>query len=110
MQDRTLGDNNLLKQRIEQLDIKNKEQLDLSVELAERSTQMERELMKRADEVRRLKQEVTIGNKVRDGLQKKLQMAEEQKADLESNKESLKQQIGSLERGEDDNNNIALNV
>ena len=98
--ERTLGDNSLLEQRIEQLVAKNKDQLDLSVELAERNSQIERELGRREEEVQRLKQEVAHGNKVRDGLQRKLHSAEEQKAELESKRESLKQQIGSLERGE----------
>ena len=78
---------------------KNKDQLDLSVELAERSSQMEKELMRREDEVARLKQEVVRGNRLKDGLNKKVRAAEETKAELESKRESLKQQIGSLERG-----------
>ena len=78
---------------------KNKDQLDLSVELAERSSQMEKELTRREDEVARLKQEVVRGNKLKDKLNTKLRAAEEMKAELESKREGLKQQIGSLERG-----------
>lgn len=80
---------------------KNKEQLDLSVELAQQSSQMEKELMRKESEVARLKQDVVMGNKIKDGLNRRLKTAEEQKADLESKRESLKLQIGSLERGED---------
>ena len=43
-----------------------------------------------------LKQEITRGTKVRDGLQKRLCSVEEQKAEVESNRERLKQQISSL--------------
>ena len=100
MHERAVQDNTLNQQRIEQLDSKNKEQLGLTMELLEKNTQMDMELRKRGEEVQRLKQEMVRGNKVRDGLQKRLKAAEEQKAELEGTRESLKQQISSLERGE----------
>ena len=81
------------------MEAKNKDQVDQSVELAERNRVMEKELLRKEDEVGRLKQEVVRGNKVKDGLNRKLRAAEEMKAELESKRESLKQQIGSLERG-----------
>ena len=46
-----------------------------------------------------LKQEILRINKIREGVQRKLRVVEEQKADIESKKESLKQQMTSLERG-----------
>ena len=81
------------------MEAKNKDQVDQSVELAERNRVMEKELLRKEDEVGRLKQEVVRWNKVKDGLNRKLRAAEEMKAELESKRESLKQQIGSLERG-----------
>ena len=69
------------------------------MELAERNRVMEKELLRKEDEVGRLKQEVIRRNKVKDGLNRRLRAAEEMKAELESKRESLKQQIGSIERG-----------
>ena len=99
MHDRALGDKSLLEQRVDQLLLKNKEQVDQSVELAERNTQMGVELKMKGDEVQRLKQDLVRGMKVKDGLSKKLRSAEEARSELEGQRESLKQQISSLEKG-----------
>lgn len=47
-----------------------------------------------------LKQEIIRVNKLREGLQRKLRGVEEQKADAESKRDALKQQMTSVERGE----------
>ena len=99
MHERALGDNNLLEQRFNKLKTDYENQLMQSDELAGENSKRSMELKRKEEEVQRLKQEIARGNKVRDGLQKRLRLVEEQKADVESNRESLKQQISSLERG-----------
>ena len=99
MHERALGDNSLLEQRFSKLKTDYENQLMQSDELAGENSKRSMELRRKEEEVQRLKQELTRGNKVRDGLQKRLRSVEEQKADVESNRESLKQQISSLERG-----------
>ena len=94
-----MGDNSLLEQRLNKLRADYENQLMQSDQLAGENSQRTQELRKKEEEVQRLKQEVVRGNKLRDGLTKRLRSVEEQKADVESNRESLKQQIGSLERG-----------
>ena len=51
------------------------------------------------EEIASLKQEVSRVNKLREGVQRKLRVSEEQRAEVESLRESLKQQLASLERG-----------
>ena len=99
MLERTKADNNLLEQRFEKLRKDYDSQLIQSDQLAGENKQRTQELRKKEESVQQLKQEVMRGNKVRDGIQRKLRSVEEQKADIESSRESLKQQINSLERG-----------
>lgn len=47
-----------------------------------------------------LKAEIARVNKLREGVQRRLRIVEEQKGEVESKRESLKQQIASFERGE----------
>lgn len=99
MHERTVTDNGLLEQRFHKLKTDYENQLIQSDQLAGENTQRNLELKKKEDDVQRLKQEIAQGTKVRDGLQKRLRLVEEQKAEVESNRERLKQQISSLERG-----------
>lgn len=99
MHERTVADNGLLEQRFSKLKTDYENQLIQSDQLAGENTQRSLELKKREEDVQRLKQEITRGTKLRDGLQKRLRSVEEQKAEVESNRERLKQQISSLERG-----------
>lgn len=99
MHERTLADNSLLEQRFAKLRVDYDNQLVQSDQLAGENKQRTLELRKKEEAVQQLKQEVMRGNKLRDGLQKRLRSVEEQKADVESSRESLKQQINSLERG-----------
>lgn len=94
-----MADNSLLEQRFEKLRKDYENQLVQSDQLAGENKQRSMELRKKEEAVQQLKQEVTRGNKLRDGLQRRLRSTEEQKADIESSRESLKQQINSLERG-----------
>lgn len=52
------------------------------------------------EDIINLKQEVTRINKLREGLQRRLRNVEEQKADTESKRDALKQQMTSVERGD----------
>lgn len=99
MHERTVADNGLLEQRFSKLKTDYENQLMQSDQLAGENTQRSLELRKREEDVQRLKQEITRVTKMRDGLQKRLHSVEEQKAEVESNRERLKQQISSLERG-----------
>ena len=99
MHERALSDNNLHEQRFAKLKVDYENQLTQSDQLAGQNTQMEMMLRKKDEEVSTLKQEVVRGNKVKDGLQRKLRTVEAEKTDIESKRESLKMQINSLERG-----------
>ena len=60
------------------------------------------------DEVTQMKGETARLNKMRETIQRKLRNVEDQKADVEQQKETLKSQIIGLERGRCSNNyNIA---
>lgn len=52
------------------------------------------------DETNALKSETQRVNKVRENIQRKLRAVEDQKVDVEQQKETLKGQIIGLERGE----------
>lgn len=53
----------------------------------------------REEEVSQMRQEVTKQTKVREVIQKKFHQMEEQKADVDVQKETLKAQIAGLEKG-----------
>lgn len=69
-------------------------------QLAGENSQKNAELKLREEEVAALKGEIMRVSKLREGAQRKLRLVEEQKAEVESTRDSLKQQIASLERGE----------
>ena len=56
------------------------------------------------DEVTQMKGETARLNKMRETIQRKLRNVEDQKADVEQQKETLKSQIIGLERGRCSNN------
>ena len=68
-------------------------------ELAGQNVQQLSELNKREEDIGRLKQEIARVNRLRDGLQRKLRGVEEQKAEMEAQRDATKQQIASLEKG-----------
>lgn len=53
----------------------------------------------REDEINQMRQDTTRLNKMRENIQRKLQQVEESKSEVEGQKETLKSQIGGLERG-----------
>ena len=68
-------------------------------ELAGQNVQQLSELNKKEEDIARLKQEIAKVNRLRDGLQRKLRGVEEQKAEMEAQRDATKQQIASLEKG-----------
>lgn len=99
MHEKQIKDNETLSRRVERAQNDYQHQIDQSNRLAGENSQKNAELKLKEEEVQRLKQDFLRGSKLRDGLQKKLRSVEEQKAEIENNKEQLKQQIHSLERG-----------
>lgn len=71
-----------------------------SDQLAGENSQKNAELRIREDEVAALKADIARVNKLREAAQRKLRSVEDQKADVESTRDSLRQQIASMERGE----------
>lgn len=53
----------------------------------------------REDEITQMKQETTRLTKLREAIQRRLQVVEENKAEVEAQKETLRGQISGLERG-----------
>lgn len=74
-------------------------QLMQSDQLAGENSQKLAELKLKEDEIANLKSDISRINKLREGLNRKLRMMEDQKAEMESSRESLRQHITSLERG-----------
>lgn len=67
--------------------------------LSGETSQKNAELRLKEDEIGSLKNDIARINKVREGLNRKLRIMEEQKSEMESSKESLRQHVASLERG-----------
>ena len=99
-----MKDNDILNQRLTKAQQDYENQLMQSDQLAGENSQKNAELKLKEDEVSALKAEITRINKLREGIQRKLRNVEEQKQDVESSRESLRQQITSLERGRNLNN------
>lgn len=75
------------------------QQMIRNEELAGQNSIQMAELSKKEDDIFRLKQEIGRVNKLCDGIKRKLRTVEEQKAETEAQRDSLKQQILSLEKG-----------
>lgn len=58
----------------------------------------------REDEVTQMRHEISKLSKVREVIQKKLRIAEEQKVEAEYERDTLKNQISGLERGRNQSN------
>ncbi|KAM9847002.1 cilia- and flagella-associated protein 58 [Aulostomus maculatus] len=90
---------------LEQLQVKNSklqqecEQLSSSKEhLTLENQQYTNELKMREEEVSQMRQEITKQTKMREAIQKKFNQVEDQKADADIQKETLKAQIAGLEK------------
>ena len=71
-----------------------------SDQLAGENSHKNAELKLREDEIINFKADISRMNKLRDGLQRKLRMVEDHKHEVEFTRESLRQKIASMERGE----------
>lgn len=100
--ERTVKDNDILNQRLTKAQQDYENQLMQSDQLAGENSQKNAELKLKEEEVSALKGEISRINKLREGIQRKLRNVEEQKQEVESSRESLRQQITSLERGTND--------
>lgn len=94
----TIDENNTLTQRLNQAQQDNENQLMHSEQLAKENSQKSAELKLKDEEIARLKLDIMQNDKLCEGIKRKLRAAEEEKAQLESAKETLKRQIGSMER------------
>ena len=94
-----MKDNEILTQRLNKAQQDYENQLMQSDQLAGENSHKNAELKLREDEIAKFKSDIAHINKVRDGLQRKLRIVEDQKHEVESSRESLKQHITSMERG-----------
>lgn len=99
MHERSVKDNDILTQRLNKAQHDYENQLLQSDQLAGENSQKNAELKLKEEEISNLKAEIGRINKLREGLHRKLRNMEEQKQELESSRESLRQHIASLERG-----------
>ena len=97
--ERSVKDNEILNQRLNKAQHDYENQLMQSDQLAGENSQKLAELRLKEDEIANLKTDISRVNKLREGLNRKLRMMEEQKNEMESSRESLRQHITSLERG-----------
>lgn len=97
--ERTVKDNDILNQRLTKAQQDYENQLMQSDQLAGENSHKNAELKLKEEEVSALKGEISRINKLREGIQRRLRNVEEQKQEVESSRESLRQQITSLERG-----------
>lgn len=97
--ERVVKDNETLNQRLTKAQQDYENQLMQSDQLAGENSQKSAQLKLKEEEILTLKLEIGRVNKLRDGVQRRLRVTEDQKAEVESNRESLKQQIASLEKG-----------
>ena len=68
-------------------------------QLATENTQKAAELKAKEDEINALKQDTVRLTKMREAIQRKLRTIEDQKMEVEQQKETLKGQIAGLEKG-----------
>ena len=68
-------------------------------QLATENTQKAAELKAKEDEINGLKQDTVRLTKMREAIQRKLRTIEDQKIEVEQQKETLKGQIAGLEKG-----------
>ena len=69
-------------------------------QLAGENVQRMAELKAKDEEISGLKKELARVSKIREALQRKLRQTEEQKMESEQRRESLRQQIQAMERGQ----------
>ena len=96
--ERTLKDSDVLNTRFTKLQHEFETQVMNNDALANENARKVHELKAREDEVGTLKQDTTKLNRLKDNVQKRLKQLEDQKADIETEKELLRSTIQTLEK------------
>lgn len=96
-----MKDTDLLNARLTKVQQDFEQQLMNCDQLASENTQKAAELKAREDEINSLKQDTVRLTKMREAIQRKLRAVEDQKLEVEQQKETLKSQIAGLEKGTD---------
>ena len=97
--ERTVKDNDILNQRLTKAQQDYENQLMQSDQLAGENSQKHAELKLKEEEVGGLKAEISRLTRLREKIQRNLRSVEEQKIEVEGNREKLRQEITSMERG-----------
>lgn len=96
--ERSVNDNDILNQRLTKAQADYENQLMQSDQLAGENSQKNTELKLKESEISSLKADIARITKLREGLQRRLRTVEEQKQEVESSREALRQQITAFER------------
>ena len=94
-----MKDNDILTQRLNKAQHDYESQLMHSDQLAGENSQKTADLKIKEDEISSLKGEITRINKLREGLHRRIRAIEDQKLEVDSSREALRQHITSLDRG-----------
>lgn len=94
-----MKDTDLLNARLTKVQQDFDQQLLNCDQLATENTQKAAELKAKEDEINGLKQDTVRLTKMREAIQRKLRTIEDQKMEVEQQKETLKGQIAGLEKG-----------
>lgn len=94
-----MKDTDLLNARLTKVQLDYDQQLLNCDQLATENTQKAAELKAKEDEINGLKQDTVRLTKMREAIQRKLRTIEDQKIEVEQQKETLKGQIAGLEKG-----------
>lgn len=94
-----MKDTDLLNARLTKVQQDFEQQLMNCDQLASENTQKAAELKAREEEINGLKQDTVKLTKMREAIQRRLRAVEDQKLEVEQQKETLKSQIAGLEKG-----------
>ena len=95
--DRVQKEYNQLNEKVQKLHHDLEEQIHTNTQLLAENSQKQVELKVKDDEIQAVKAEVARVNKLRDQTAKKIKQLEDQRVEVESEKDGLKNQISSLE-------------
>ncbi|XP_064600239.1 cilia- and flagella-associated protein 58-like [Liolophura sinensis] len=98
LNERAIKDTEILNARFQKLQNDYEVQISMADQLAQENQSKALDLKQKEDETNALKTETQRVNKVRENIQRKLRAVEDQKVDVEQQKETLKGQIIGLER------------
>ncbi|XP_077972607.1 cilia- and flagella-associated protein 58-like [Styela clava] len=98
LHEKAVRDTDLLNARLTKLQQDYQNQIDNADALASDNQTKAADLKAREDEINQMRQDTTRLNKMRENIQRKLQLVEESKSEVEGQRDTLKSQIGGLER------------